>query len=112
AVKTWFVVEFDDIEAARMHAHEALKRQSAGTNLFRTDPIEAIAAVDAIILPHRRIYIDLALTAADHAAIERATGIRLARHRRLNNIGNLAGKIAIGLLAGYLLLTLLLPLLR
>ncbi|MGF1642744.1 MAG: hypothetical protein ACFCUJ_03815, partial [Thiotrichales bacterium] len=39
AVKTWFVVEFDDIEAARMHAHEALKRQSAGTNLFRTDPI-------------------------------------------------------------------------
>ncbi|MGF1547778.1 MAG: hypothetical protein ACFCUG_10665 [Thiotrichales bacterium] len=111
-VETWFVAEFEDIEAARMHAHEALKRSGAGTDLFRTDIITAIAAIDAIILPHRRAYIAHTLSPQDHAAIEQATRALGQRHRSLNKLGNLVGKLAIGLLVGYSLLTLILALLR
>ena len=58
------VLRFHDIDAARMHAHQAMRRRlvdvDAGT--YRVSLIEAIACIQAIRLKHQPVFIDPTLT--------------------------------------------------
>jgi hypothetical protein len=76
------VVFFDDLSAARMHAHELLRRKliDVESGLYRATPIEAVAAVESIDLAHRRVYLDPDI-AADRALSERVARLRSSRLR-------------------------------
>lgn len=58
-----YCARFNDIETAMMHAHLALCRKlvDIDAHLYRTSPLEAAAAVDALALRHRVIQIDPAV---------------------------------------------------
>ena len=66
------VARFRDVEAARMHAHEALRRRllDPENRTYRAEVNEVLAAIDAIGLQHQRVYRDPDLSAADLANIE------------------------------------------
>ena len=90
-----FVARFEDIEAAMMHFHQALRRQLADLDrrLYRTDVGHAIAVADAIDLPHRRIFIDPAY--ADDPALPVAIARRRQRHRRWQQVFTGVGILAV-----------------
>ncbi len=58
-----FAACFGDIDAALMHLHERLRRRLATLEprSYAVDLEEAVIAVDAIELDHRRVFIDPAL---------------------------------------------------
>jgi hypothetical protein len=91
-------VRFDDIDVARMHAHELLCRRlvDIDAGLYRAGPLEAVAAVESIGLSHRRVYLDPAL-AAD-PALEPAIATLIARRQRRDRIWEWVGMAALGLL--------------
>jgi hypothetical protein len=76
------VVFFNDLSAARMHAHELLRRKliDVDAGLYRATPMEAVAAIESIDLAHRRIYLDPDI-AADRALSERVARLRSSRLR-------------------------------
>jgi hypothetical protein len=89
---------FPALLVARMHAQTALRRSmlDAEAGLYRTDPVTAVAAVDAIDLRHRRVYIA--------PEIESDPGFWAAREKRRKR-QRLANRIwtAVGILALVLL---------
>ncbi len=93
-----YVGSFNDLDAAQMHAHAALRHGlvDVETHLYRADPLDAVAKVDAIELPHRVLYLDPALAAEPRFA---ALGERLkSNHRRVDWIWRAAGVAGILLL--------------
>ncbi len=62
-----FAARFGDIEAALMHFHQQVRRhlRSLEPRSYAVDLSEAVAAVDAIELDHRRIYTDPSLPEVD-----------------------------------------------
>lgn len=95
-----YVARFNDGEAALMHTHEYLKRRLADpdSRLYRVPLERAIAAVEAVELRHREIYIDPELDQETRGRIdaERARLQRIASRRRHFFEG--IGYIGIGLL--------------
>lgn len=95
-----YTARFNDSEAALMHAHETLKRRlvDADAHLYRTDLVQAIAAVAAIDLRHSEVYWDPAIDAATRDAI----AARIERNRdaqqRWDRFFQIMGAIGIGLL--------------
>ena len=87
-----------------MHAHTALRRGliDIDAHLSTADPVTAVGAIDAIVLSHRRVYLDPEL-AAD-PALEAEIGRRRRMHRRIDRIWNGVGIAAILLLIIKLLL--------
>lgn len=75
------VVRFDDLDAARMHAHTELRRRliDADAGIYRASLIEAIAALRAIRLTQRPVYCDPSLSSEQAATIARLVA---ARHRQ------------------------------
>jgi hypothetical protein len=90
---------FPALHVARMHAQTALRRSmvDAEAGLYRTDPITAVAAVDAIDLSHRRIY--LAPEIESDPGFSAAREHRRGRQRLANRIWTIVGILALILLA-------------
>jgi hypothetical protein len=89
-----FAAFFEAVQIAGMHAHTALQRRliDVDAGLYRVEPLTAVAAIDAIDLRHRRVYLDPALGTDSRLAaqIERRR-LRLRwRHRLWTLIGLLA----------------------
>lgn len=93
-----YAASFGSLDVALMHAQTALHGCliDVEAGLYRTDPLTAVAAVDAIDLRHQVQYLDSELTANPRlsAAIER----RRTRRRWINRAWNAVGILAILLL--------------
>lgn len=89
---------FPALHVARMHAQTALRHSmvDAEAGLYRTDPVTATAAVDAIDLVHRRIFVAPEIESDPRlfAQIEK----RCKRRRLANRIWTAVGILAIILL--------------
>lgn len=89
---------FPALHIARMHAQTALRHVmvDAEAGLYRTDPVTAAAAVDAIDLAHRRLFLAPEIESDPRflAQIEK----RFKRHRLANRIWTAVGILAIILL--------------
>lgn len=75
-----FVVRFADVDAARMHFHNRLRRRLVDVDerLYRASVVDAITALDAIDMRHWPVY-----TAPDVDDVQRAAiGGRVQRLRR------------------------------
>jgi len=96
--------QFNDIDMARMHAHEMLRRRlvDIDAGLYRATALEAIAAVESIGIRHRRVFLDPAL-AADPALARAIAAHRARRHRR-DRMWRLVGIAALLFLVARLLL--------
>ena len=97
-----YVARFTDVDAARMHAHEALHRGllDVEQRLYRADLASAVAAVEADGLRHERIWIDPAAGPEVLARVEdEAEALRRSRERR-NRMWTVLGWIGVVLLLG------------
>ncbi|MDD3448728.1 MAG: hypothetical protein PHF72_06815 [Gammaproteobacteria bacterium] len=96
-----YLAGFNDVDAALMHAHNALRHRlvNADTRLYRVELPRAIAAVESITLPHRRNYLDPWLEPGVRETIDAMTAAHAARQRQRARIWNLVGWIALALLA-------------
>ena len=76
-----YAARFDDLSAGRMHAHGALRRRllDADMCLYRCDPVDAVAAVQASELSHRTAYLDPEL--AEDPRLAEITATIRKRHR-------------------------------
>lgn len=90
-----YAAYFTSLHVATMHAQTALRRGmvDAEAGLYRTDPVTATAAVEAIDLAHRRVYLDPAL--ADDPRLAAQIERRRTRHRWANRIWTAVGILAI-----------------
>lgn len=88
-------VHFNDVAAARMHAHQQLHRQvvDAANGLYRGTPTEVAAAVESIGLRQRRVYLDPTL-AAD-PTLEPMIAQRRARDARGDRTWRVVGILAV-----------------
>jgi len=98
-----YAARFDDLSAAHMHAHAAMRRHllDVDAGLYRIDPVNAVAAVDASDLSHRRVYLEREL--ADDPDLARAVAGRRKRYRLNDRIWQ-----SVGIAAALILLTKLL----
>lgn len=99
-----FCARFDDLDAAMMHFHSAMPRRLVDLDrrLYRVSVLEAVAAADAILLPHRRVYLDPDL--ADEPVLAQAIARRRARHLLWTHVFDGVGYVALLLLLGLTLL--------
>lgn len=90
-----YAAAFPALHVAGMHAQTALHRSivDAESGLFRADPVVAAAAVEAIDLAHRRLYLDPKIAADPRFA--RLVDQRHARQRLYDRIWTLVGILAI-----------------
>ncbi len=86
---------FNDLDVAVMHAHTALQRGliDIDTQLYRADPARAVAAVEAIALQHRRVYLDPKLAA--NPLLDAEIARRRRRLRRRDRVWNGIGILAL-----------------
>lgn len=100
-----YVARFDDIEAARMHLHEALHDAliDLDNGLYRSDLATAIGEAEAEGLRHRRVWLDPDLGAATIERTARAELDALARRARRARFWSWVGRIALLLLIAELL---------
>lgn len=86
---------FNGLDVALMHAHTALRRGliDIDAHLYQADPTRAVAAVEAIALQHRRVYLDPDLAADPLLAAEIAR--RRRRLRRRDRVWNGIGILAL-----------------
>lgn len=95
-----YTARFNDVDAALMHAHEALKRRliDPDAHLYRADLARAIAAVKAVELRHEMTYTDPCIDDATHAAIERFVERQHVLQRRKDQFFRALGAIGIAIL--------------
>ena len=93
-----YVAVFDSLDVALMHAQTALRGCliDVDAGLYRTDPLTAVAAVDAIDLRHQVQYLDPALAADPR--LSAATEQRRTRRRWIDRAWTAVGILAILLL--------------
>jgi len=89
-----YAARFDDLSAAHMHAHAALRRCliDVDEGIYRSDPVSAIAAVSAIDLSHRVAYLDPGLES--DPALVRTIAERRKRRELADRIWQAVGVIA------------------
>jgi len=90
-----YSARFDDLSAGHMHAHAALRHDLVDVDegTYRSDPIRAIAAVDASDLSHRVVYVDPGLE--NDPDLIRAIAERRKKHALVDRIWHAAGVIAV-----------------
>ena len=95
-----YIARFPDVDAAQMHAHNALRRRllDVEARTYRASLVEAIAALAAIELPHRRIYLDSSLDERTQAEIAARIRENHHKHTRTNLVWQIVGGLGIGLL--------------
>jgi len=89
-----YAARFDDLSAAHMHAHAALRHCliDVDEGIYRSDPVSAIAAVSAIDLSHRVAYLDPGLES--DPALVRTIAERRKRRELADRIWQAVGVIA------------------
>jgi len=99
-----YAARFDDLSAGHMHAHAALRHCLVDVDecIYRSDPISAIAAVDAVDLSHRVAYLDPRLERDPE--LVRTIAERRKRLKLAHRIWQAVGVIAVLLLLIKLLL--------
>lgn len=98
-----YVAHFHDMDAGKMHAHEVLRRTLLDTNtsLYRATLADAMAAIEADGLSHRREWLDPSLGPAELERLgARADSLR-NRQRLSNLLWRIVGAIGIALLILY-----------
>ena len=101
-----YVARFDDKQAAMMHIHELLRHQliDPDFHLYRTNPLTAVAGIEADILRHKRIFL---LPETEGLSISNLQ-VMANRHRmqqlKVDKIWRLVGFLALVLLLFNLLL--------
>jgi len=90
-----FCARFDDLDAALMHFHGAMPRRLVDVDekRYRASVAEAVVAADAIMLGHRRVYIDPEL--AESPVLRQAIEQRRARHERWSRVFDWVGYVAL-----------------
>lgn len=93
-----YAARFSDIDAARMHFHQACHQQLADLDhhLYHLTPSEAVIAADALELPHRRVYLREDLSS--ESDLEPSIASEHRRHRLHDWLLNLIGILALILL--------------
>ena len=97
-----YITKFNDILAAGMHVHNGLRHKllDADTRLYQADIAEAIAVVESDDdLRQQRIWIDPSLNDDDLKLIESLVKKKRLRKKRINRLIQLAGFLALALLA-------------
>lgn len=100
-----YMARFNDVDAALMHAHNALRHRlvNTDTRLYRVELPRAIAAVESITLSHQRNYLDPWLDPGVRETIDTLAASRAAHQQQQVRIWNLVGWIALALLAAHAL---------
>jgi len=95
-----YIARFNDVEAARRHIHEVLKRncEDIDTRRYKTEIVQAIAAAESVELKHERTWMDPSLDADALAAIKEKVDKSHQRHRLVDHIARIVGAIAVALL--------------
>lgn len=101
-----FVSRFNDADAALMHTHAVLRRRlvDIDAGLYRAPADQAIAAVQAVDLRHREVYLDPDLSAALGERIEALQARLIRRKQRTKKVFETVGYIALAMLLGNLFL--------
>ncbi|MES9969024.1 MAG: hypothetical protein ABW092_03260 [Candidatus Thiodiazotropha sp.] len=83
-----YIARFNDIDAGQMHLHNMLHTHLVDLNnhIYQIDLNQAIAAVEADDLNHKRVWIDPALNDDDRTLIDQQTNRFKLRHKRWNKI--------------------------
>ena len=92
-----YIVRFNDMEVARMHFHNQLRRHlvDIDSRLYQVDLLEAMATLEALDLRHQRVWIDPSLDKEDLQQLDRRAEKYRRRHRRVDVIWRTVGGIAI-----------------
>ena len=92
-----YIARFRDIDAARMHFHNALARTlvDIDSGLYRVPLADAIATIEASDLRHERIWLDPDLPADTLQQVKALTGRRHRRQDRSRRIWNGIGLLAL-----------------
>jgi hypothetical protein len=100
-----YVARFDDLDAARMHLHEALRHglMDVEVGLYRADLAFAVAAVEADDLRHRRTWIDPRAGPEVLARVDAHVAGFRRRRRRRDRLWRCVGWGAIALLVARVL---------
>jgi hypothetical protein len=96
-----YVAFFNDIDAAGMHFHEAVRRRlkSLEPRTYRLQPLEAVAAADAIELEHRRVFLSPSLAEDGRLAMD--VQVLHQRHQRNDRWLDAVGWLALAFLVGW-----------
>ena len=92
-----YIVRFNDLDAAKMHFHNALRRKlvDIDASLYRVPLAEAIATIEAEELRHERVWLDPALSASALQQVDAIAAQQRRRHRRNDMIWRAVGVIAL-----------------
>lgn len=92
-----YIARFNDLDAAQMHAYADLKYHliDLESQLYRASVIDAIAVIEAIELPHRRVFLDPELQQSVGAEIERQAALIQHRHQMTDRIWMTVGAVAL-----------------
>lgn len=97
-----YITKFNDILAAKMHLHQALRHHllDANNDLYQTTLLNAVAAIESNDhLRQERIWIDSHQDTNFLNSVTELTTIRRLKTKRINFAIQLVGFSAIGLLA-------------
>lgn len=94
------VLHFQDVYAARMHAHQALRRHlvDIDTGVYRVTLVEAIACLQAIGLRHRSEYLDPKLTEQMLSDIAKRVKSKRKHAATIDRIWQIVGGLAVAFL--------------
>jgi len=92
-----YIARFNDLDAARMHFHNAMPRRLVDVNasLYRTTLPEAIANIETCELRHQRFWIDPDLSEDELQRITTHSERQGRRHRRNEIIWRIIGALAL-----------------
>lgn len=93
-------LRFHDVNAARMHAHQAMRRhlEDADAGVYRISLIEAIACLQAISLKHQPEYLDPTLTEQMLSEIAKRVKAKTNRAATVDRIWQIVGGLAVAFL--------------
>lgn len=79
-----YVARFNDLSAAQMQTHTRLRHGlvDIDAGLYRSDPVEAVAAAQSLALRHQRVYLDPELAGSD------ALAEAIADHQRRHSLAD------------------------
>lgn len=92
-----YIARFRDIDAARMHFHNALSRSlvDIDSGLYRVPLADAIATIEASELRHEQVWLDPDLPAATLQQVQALSKRRRRRQNRSRRIWNGIGVLAL-----------------
>lgn len=98
--KIVYTAQFSDIDAARMHAHQALHNHMLDleSRRYQAEPRTIIAALEAETLKHERVYIDADLEREISSGLKKEVAHLQMLSTLRDKIWHIVGAIGIGIL--------------